>query len=85
MNRYFKLLGSALFSYYDIANRLRIVKKGDVVTCTNGLEISQFENNKIFSECSPEGVVSYVRGQHPAEKITSRTVYKYNEKNQLTR
>lgn len=76
--RFFKLIGAAKYCYYD-NNVLKTVNPGNVVPCrTNGFA-EKLDKTPVFIECNKDGVVAKGRLSSPAEKITSRNVYKFVE------
>lgn len=76
--RFFKLIGAAAYNYYD-NNVLKTIKPGGVLPCkTNGFA-EKLDKTPIFIECNKDGVVARGRLPSPAEKITSRNVFKFVE------
>lgn len=75
--RYFKFIGTGKHSFYK-EGKLITITSGGVVKAPNEMEAFPFERNPKFIECDASGNISRGVLEHPAEKITSRQVYKFN-------
>ncbi len=82
--RYFKLVGTDSYTYYN-EGKTRTYKKGQVLKTGFPPEAEKFEKNNLFMECDERGVIGAYAQAVPDEAITSRTVYTYNRDGKLTR
>lgn len=81
--RYFKLTGANQYNYYQDGQLKRIA--GGTIVKALEFESAQFESSGLFTECTSEGDIRFVKATDPQAKITSRNVFKYNKDGQLVK